>query len=89
MQCNTVKGAVLDFWQDDSNGKYEIMRDLHLKKKIQNDNEGKYVLDTIIQPKQYGDGDFIRASHIHVKVGFLNQSMYTTQLYFEGDPISY
>ena len=23
MQCNTVKGAVLDFWQDDSNGKYD------------------------------------------------------------------
>lgn len=66
-----------------------IMRDLHLKKKIQNDNEGKYVLDTIIHPKQYGDGDFIRASHIHVKVGILNQSMYTTRLYFEGDPISY
>ena len=60
-----------------------------LRGKIQNDNEGKYVLDTIIHPKQYGDGDFIRASHIHVKVGILNQSMYTTQLYFEEYPISY
>ncbi len=83
MQCNPVKGAVLDF---DKMTLMEnmTMRDLYLGK-IQTDNEGKYVSDTI-HPKQYGEGDFIRPSYIHVKVGIPDQSMYTTQLYFEGNP---
>jgi protocatechuate 3,4-dioxygenase beta subunit len=60
-----------------------IMKDLALGK-IQTYNEGKYILDTIY-PKQNYEVNIIRPSHIHVKGGILDQPIYTTQLYFEGD----
>jgi protocatechuate 3,4-dioxygenase beta subunit len=83
MRCEPVEGAVLDFWQADSNGNYDN-EGFTLRGKVKTDKDGKYLLDTII-PKEYGQGIAIRPSHIHVKVGIPGQSTLTTQLYFEGD----
>jgi protocatechuate 3,4-dioxygenase beta subunit len=83
VRCEPVEGAVLDFWQADSNGNYDN-EGFTLRGKVKTDKDGKYLLDTII-PKEYGQGIAIRPSHIHVKVGIPGQSILTTQLYFEGD----
>lgn len=82
--CEPIQGAVLDFWQANSNGAYDN-EGFTLRGKIKTDKDGQYLLDTII-PKEYGQVNAVRPSHIHVKVGIPSQSILTTQLYFEGDP---
>jgi protocatechuate 3,4-dioxygenase beta subunit len=84
MRCQPIKNAVLDIWQANSTGKYDN-EGFTLRGKINTDNDGNYVIDTIV-PKEYAAGDINRPGHIHLKVGAPNQPILTTQLYFEGDP---
>jgi protocatechuate 3,4-dioxygenase beta subunit len=73
--CEPVSGAVLDFWQTDSRGKYDNSGYV-LRGTIVADEDGSYRLDTI-QPGKYE----ARPAHIHVKVWSEGEELLTTQLY--------
>jgi protocatechuate 3,4-dioxygenase beta subunit len=74
-----IPGAVLDFWQSDDRGNYDMVGDL-LRGHVFTDQSGRYTLETIVpacyEPRQ--------ARHIHVKVQGVSRP-YTTQLYFSDD----
>ena len=84
MGCQPIKDAILDIWQANSTGEYDN-EGFTLRGKVQTDNDGNYVIDTIV-PREYATGDITRPGHIHLKVGAPNQPTLTTQLYFEGEP---
>jgi protocatechuate 3,4-dioxygenase beta subunit len=75
-----IPGAVLDFWQSDDRGNYDMVGNL-LRGHVFTDASGAYRLQTIVpacyHPRQ--------ARHIHVKVQAVSRP-YTTQLYFSDDP---
>ena len=85
--CKPISGAVLDFWQADSNGKYDTV-DFNLRGKVISDENGNYMFKTIIPGNELG-GNIHRPAYIHVKAWIPdnpgNPSL-VTQLYFEGDP---
>ena len=87
MNCNPISGAILDFWQTDSEGKYDN-EGFTLRGKVISDTNGNYTLNTIL-PGTYSEGDITRPAHIHVKAWIPdnpgNPSL-VTQLYFENDP---
>jgi protocatechuate 3,4-dioxygenase beta subunit len=74
-----LPGAVLDFWQSDDEGNYDMVGDL-LRGHVLADQDGRYSIETIVpacyEPRQ--------ARHIHVKVQCVSRP-YTTQLYFSDD----
>ena len=74
-----IPGAVLDFWQSDDVGNYDMVTDL-LRGHVYTDNAGHYSIETIVpacyEPRQ--------ARHIHVKLQGVSRP-YTTQLYFSDD----
>ena len=74
-----IPGAVLDFWQSDDRGNYDMVGDL-LRGHVFTDAAGTYRLETIVpacyEPRQ--------ARHIHVKIQGVSRP-YTTQLYFSDD----
>jgi protocatechuate 3,4-dioxygenase beta subunit len=74
-----IPGAVLDFWQSDDVGNYDMVGNL-LRGHVFTDPQGIYSLETIVpacyEPRQ--------ARHIHVKVQGVSRP-YTTQLYFSDD----
>jgi protocatechuate 3,4-dioxygenase beta subunit len=74
-----IPGAVLDFWQSDDKGNYDMVGNL-LRGHVFADENGRYSLETIVpacyEPRQ--------ARHIHVKVQGVSRP-YTTQLYFSDD----
>src|SRR3981081_2245914 len=74
-----IPGAVLDFWQSDDVGNYDMLGDI-LRGHVFADQDGRYSLETIVpacyEPRQ--------ARHIHVKVQGVSRP-YTTQLYFSDD----
>ena len=75
-----IPNAVLDFWQSDDCGNYDMVGDL-LRGHVLTTRDGTYSLETIVpacyEPRQ--------ARHIHVKVQAVSRP-YTTQLYFSDDP---
>jgi len=85
--CEPIKGAILDFWQADSQGEYDNIN-FNLRGKVISDVNGNYTLNTIF-PGSYSDGNLVRPAHIHVKAWIPenpgNPSL-VTQLYFKGDP---
>jgi protocatechuate 3,4-dioxygenase beta subunit len=78
--CNRIAGAVLDFWQADSNGVYDN-DGFRLRGHQTTDAAGRYKLETIIPGLYTG-----RTEHIHVKISAPNHPELTTQLYFAGVP---
>lgn len=74
-----IPGAVVDFWQSDDVGNYDMVGDL-LRGHVFTDADGTYTLETIVpacyEPRQ--------ARHLHVKVQGVSRP-YTTQLYFSDD----
>jgi len=74
-----IPGAVLDFWQSDDVGNYDMVGNL-LRGHVFSDTDGAYSIETIVpacyEPRQ--------ARHIHVKVQGVSRP-YTTQLYFSDD----
>ena len=79
-RCQPVSGALLDFWQCDSEGDYDN-RGNRLRGHQFSDAQGRYRLDTIVPGLYPG-----RTRHIHVKVQAPNQPILTTQLYFPNEP---
>jgi protocatechuate 3,4-dioxygenase beta subunit len=74
-----IPGAVVDFWQSDDIGNYDMVGDL-LRGHVFTDDSGTYAIETIMpacyEPRQ--------ARHLHVKVQGVSRP-YTTQLYFSDD----
>jgi catechol 1,2-dioxygenase len=83
-RCKPVRGAILDIWQADAKGGYDL-KEFHLRGTLKTDDEGRYELHTIV-PGHYLNGDRYRPAHIHVKVWTRGREPLTTQLYFAGDP---
>lgn len=83
-----VRGAVVEIWQCDEQGRYHHPGDGDRADrafqgfgKAEVDNEGRYRFRTI-RPVAYAG----RAPHIHVKVKLDRRDLLTTQLYAQGDP---
>src|SRR5215471_7134838 len=76
---NPIPGALVDFWQSDERGNYDMVGYL-LRGHVFTDVDGRYQLETIVpacyEPRQ--------ARHIHVKIQAVSRP-YTTQLYFSDD----
>ena len=74
-----IPGAVLDFWQSDDVGNYDMLGNI-LRGHVFTDRDGRYSLETIVpacyEPRQ--------ARHIHVKVQGVSRIL-TTQLFFSDD----
>lgn len=84
--CQPIPGAVLDFWQADSQGEYDN-DGFQLRGHQFADRLGQFRLETI-KPGAYGDLMFRRTPHIHVKVQGRRTALLTTQLYFPGEPLN-
>ncbi|MBP0455941.1 dioxygenase family protein [Streptomyces montanisoli] len=78
--CAPVSGALLDFWQADDNGAYD-MTGFTLRGHQFSTAQGEFTLTTIMPGLYPG-----RTRHIHVKVQAPGQPILTTQLYFPGEP---
>jgi protocatechuate 3,4-dioxygenase beta subunit len=78
--CKPVPGALLDFWQADSEGVYDNSG-FRLRGHQFASREGSYRLRTIM-PAQYTG----RTPHIHLKVQAPNRPALTTQIYFPDQP---
>jgi protocatechuate 3,4-dioxygenase beta subunit len=84
--CQPIPGAVLDFWQADSQGEYDN-EGFRLRGHQFADRDGQFRVETI-KPGAYGDMMFRRTPHIHVKVQGRRTPLLTTQLYFPGEPLN-
>lgn len=78
--CRPVRGALLDFWQADSAGRYDN-RGYRLRGHQFADAGGRYRLETVVPGLYPG-----RTRHVHVKVQARGGPVLTTQLYFPGEP---
>jgi len=88
-----VKGARLEIWQANANGRYTHPSDdnpapldpnFEGYAKLLTDADGRYRFRTI-KPAAYPAGEFMRPAHIHFDVaGKINRLV--TQMYFPGDP---
>ncbi len=78
--CRPLPGAVLDFWQADSEGEYDNTG-VRLRGHQFVDADGAYLLETV-RPGAYGTGFFERTPHIHLRVQAPEDPLLTTQLYF-------
>jgi len=77
--CVPIAGALLDFWQADDSGTYDL-RGFRLRGHQFADASGRFRLDTIVPGLYPG-----RTRHIHVRVQPPNGPILTTQLYFPGE----
>jgi protocatechuate 3,4-dioxygenase beta subunit len=76
--CQPVPGALVDFWQADSQGQYDNSG-YTLRGHQQTDSSGRYQLITVVPGLYPG-----RTEHIHVKVQAPGGPVLTTQLFFPG-----
>jgi len=88
-----VPGAALDFWQADSDGRYDRGGD-HLRGIVRSDDAGRYTLHTVV-PNDYSEHDHdpigelframgkhnTRAAHIHLKASVDGRALLTTQIF--------
>ncbi|HUG52319.1 MAG TPA: hypothetical protein VMR21_01905 [Vicinamibacteria bacterium] len=77
--CRPVDRALLDFWQADADGEYDL-DGYALRGHQFTDGAGRYTLETVV-PGRYAR----RTRHIHVKVQAPSGPVLTTQLYFPGE----
>jgi protocatechuate 3,4-dioxygenase beta subunit len=78
--CQPVAGALLDFWQADAAGRYDL-QGYRLRGHQYADAAGRYTLETIVPGLYTG-----RTRHIHVRVQAPGGPALTTQLYFPDEP---
>ena len=77
--CKPVAGALLDFWQANSQGQYDNSG-FTLRGHQVTGADGRYQLETVVPGLYPG-----RTEHIHVKVQAPNGPVLTTQLFFPGE----
>ncbi|MEV5968585.1 carbohydrate-binding protein [Streptomyces sp. NPDC051921] len=78
--CLPVAGALLDFWQADTNGAYDNTG-FRFRGHQFTGADGAFTLGTIVPGLYPG-----RTRHLHVKVQAPGRPVLTTQLYFPGEP---
>ncbi|MFF9350262.1 carbohydrate-binding protein [Streptomyces sp. NPDC014734] len=78
--CKPISGVLLDFWQADTNGAYD-MNGFAFRGHQFTDQSGAFSLTTIVPGLYPG-----RTRHIHVKVQAPGSRILTTQLYFPDEP---
>lgn len=78
-QCAPVARALIDFWQCDNDGVYDL-EGYRLRGHQFTGADGRYSLETIVPGLYPG-----RTRHIHVKVQAPDRDVLTTQLYFPGE----
>ncbi len=83
--CRPVAAAVLDVWQADPNGDYD-MEGFRLRGQVRTDADGRYTFVTL-KPGAYGSG-FVRTPHIHVRIQAAGFRPLTTQLYFPDEELN-
>ncbi|WP_405403902.1 carbohydrate-binding protein [Streptomyces sp. NBC_01104] len=79
-ECRPVPGVLLDFWQADTNGAYD-MSGYAFRGHQFTDASGAFSLTTVVAGLYPG-----RTRHIHVKAQAPGSGILTTQLYFPGEP---
>ena len=77
--CRPVRRALLDFWQADGEGEYDV-EGLRLRGHQFTDGRGRFRLETVAPGLYPG-----RTRHIHVKAQRPRGQALTTQLYFRGE----
>lgn len=82
--CEPVGDAVLDIWQADARGGYDL-DSFRFRGALTTDAQGRWQARTIV-PGRYMNGSRYRPAHIHVKLRAKGFRPLTTQLYFDGDP---
>ncbi|MFT5680139.1 MAG: protocatechuate 3,4-dioxygenase beta subunit [Myxococcota bacterium] len=84
--CQPIPGAVLDFWQANPDGAYDLnTKEMRYYGRITADADGAWQFQSLV-PGFYLNGTQYRPAHIHVKIILDGVTMLTTQLYFKGDP---
>ena len=78
--CWPVRRALLDFWQADGDGEYDL-EGFRLRGHQYTDARGRFRLVTVVPGLYPG-----RTRHIHVKAQRPNGEPLTTQLYFRDEP---
>jgi catechol 1,2-dioxygenase len=84
MTCRPVPRALLDVWQADHHGRYDLDYRNHAtfgRARILTDAKGAFSFVTV-RPAPYGN----RPAHIHFVLSADGHRPLVTQLYFEGDP---
>jgi protocatechuate 3,4-dioxygenase beta subunit len=76
--CQAIPGVILDFWQADSEGRYDNAG-FRLRGHQFTDKDGRFRLETVFPGLYPG-----RPRHIHVKAAAPGGHILTTQLYFPG-----
>ena len=82
--CKPVANALLDVWQADHHGKYDLDYrgdETFGRARVRAGSDGSFSFSTI-RPAPYGQ----RPAHIHFIVSAEGRKSLVTQLYFEGDP---
>ncbi|MCX4771680.1 MULTISPECIES: carbohydrate-binding protein [unclassified Streptomyces] len=78
--CKPIPGVLLDFWQADTNGAYD-MSGFGFRGHQFTDASGAFTLSTVVAGLYPG-----RTRHIHVKAQAPGSRILTTQLYFPNEP---
>jgi protocatechuate 3,4-dioxygenase beta subunit len=82
--CRPIPNALLDVWQADHHGKYDVdygKGETFGRARIRAGSDGAFSLVTV-RPAPYGS----RPAHIHFIVSAQGKRSLVTQLYFQGDP---
>jgi protocatechuate 3,4-dioxygenase beta subunit len=82
--CAPIGGAVLDIWQANAKGDYDL-EGFRYRGAMTTNAQGRWQLRTIV-PGRYLNGRRYRPAHLHVKLRAPGFQPLTTQLYFDGDP---
>lgn len=78
--CRPLAGAVVDLWQADSAGRYDLSG-FKLRGRQSTAADGVFVFDTVVPGLYPG-----RTRHFHVKIAAPGRLVLTTQLYFPDEP---
>ncbi|GAA2783917.1 hypothetical protein GCM10010452_09960 [Crossiella cryophila] len=85
--CKPIPGALLEFWQCDQHGDYDVSG-FSLRGHQRTGADGGYRLETIIPRDYYGRWGR-RAPHIHTQVQAPGGPILVTQLYFPDNTVAY
>lgn len=85
--CKPIPGALLEFWQCDQHGDYDVSG-FSLRGHQRTGPDGGYRLETIIPRDYYGRWGR-RAPHIHTRVQAPGGPLLVTQLYFPDNTAAY
>ena len=77
--CGPIKGARVDFWQADAQGRYDTTG-FQLRGFQLSDADGRYRIETIVPAATAG-----RARHVNARVQAAGKPLLTTALYFPDD----